>query len=428
MRRNRQRGAGQFSAALAAVPARARGDRPARAGARDRRGAVAGNRRAATVPAGDPSLRAGPGVTRDDGSRVVGQGPGGAGCLPQTCARLSPRWPAARWRALPGPAAIGPAGRPRQRQSWGDGMSARWRSSAGAAARLAGVVRPVGHRLPGRRGAVMLNVALLAVAAVLGGVIYYAYRPAAAAAAPVSYVTVQRGTVQATISASGNARPARDASVNFQTSGRVSEIDVRVGQHVRAGQLLARLDATLAELNLQAAEDSLAAAEAALSAATSGRSSSGQSGGSSSGRSGNGASSAAGQVESDEASVASDQASVLSAEQALAQTRLTAPAAGTVAAVNGSVGQSVSGGGATSASGSSSNTSSGSGSSGGGSSSSSSSSGSGSGSGSSTAFIELVQQVPLKVTAYFDEADAVKVRVGQRAVVTFDALPGRTAR
>src|SRR5215470_14965009 len=366
-------GAGQFSAALAAVPARARGDRPTRAGARDRRGAVAGNRRAATVPAGDVSLRAGPGVTRDDGSRVVGQGPGGAGCLPQICARLSPQWPAARWRALPGRAAIGPAGRPRQRQSWGDGMSARWRSPAGVAARLAGVVRPVGHRLPGRRGAVMLNVALLAVAAVLGGVIYYAYRPAPAAAAPVSYATVQRGTVQATISASGNARPARDTSVNFQTSGRVSEIDVRVGQHVRAGQLLARLDATLAELNLQAAEDSLAAAEAALSAATSGRSSSGQSGGSSSGRSGNG-SSTAGQVESDEASVASDQAIVLSAEQALAETRLTAPAAGTVAAVNGSVGQSVSGGGATSASGSS-NTSSGSGSSGGG----RSSSGSGSG-------------------------------------------------
>src|SRR5262249_23658254 len=54
-------------------------------------------------------------------------------------------------------------------------------------------------------------------------------------------------------------------------------------------------------------------------------------------------------------------------------------------------------------------------------------SGSGSGSGSSSAFIELVQQVPVKVTAYFDEADAVKVRVGQPAVVTFDALPGRTA-
>jgi macrolide-specific efflux system membrane fusion protein len=29
-------------------------------------------------------------------------------------------------------------------------------------------------------------------------------------------------------------------------------------------------------------------------------------------------------------------------------------------------------------------------------------------------------------TAYFDEADAVKIRVGQPAVVTFDAIPGST--
>src|SRR5262249_3779227 len=185
-------------------------------------------------------------------------------------------------------------------------------------------------RLRGRRGWVMLNVALLAIVAVLGGVIYRAYRPAAAAAAPVRYVTVQRGTVCATVSANGNARPAWDTSVNFQASGRVSKIYVGAGQQVDAGQLLARLDAAVAELNLRAAKDNLASAKAALSSA----------------RSAGNASS--GQVQSDKASVATDQASLVSAEQALAETKLRAPAAGTVVAINGSVGQSVSGGGVSS--------------------------------------------------------------------------------
>ena len=111
------------------------------------------------------------------------------------------------------------------------------------------------------------------------------------------------------------------------------------------------------------------------------------------------------------ASVASAQSSLQSAQRNEDETALTAPVAGTVAAVNGQVGSPASGSGSGSSSSSSSN-------SGSGSSSSSSSSSSG--------FIVLTDLALLDVKVGFAESDAAKVKVGQAATVTFDALPGQT--
>ncbi len=123
----------------------------------------------------------------------------------------------------------------------------------------------------------------------------------------------------------------------------------------------------------------------------------------------------------DRASVLQAQVSLASARRTLAETVLRAPSAGTVAKVNGTLGQSVSAGGTSAGSSSSSSSSSTSASTTGSTSSGSTSTGSGSSSG----FVELVDLKGLQVTASFSESDAAKIRLGQAGTVTVSALPNK---
>ncbi|MCU1372865.1 MAG: efflux transporter, family, subunit [Actinomycetia bacterium] len=119
----------------------------------------------------------------------------------------------------------------------------------------------------------------------------------------------------------------------------------------------------------------------------------------------------AAEIATDEAGVLSAQSVVDSAQQALDETALVAPAAATVSSVSGSVGDAVNG---TSTSSSSAA----------GAASATGSTASGSSSSSATSgFIVLTDLKTLQVVAGFSEADAAKVKVGQSAIVTFDALP-----
>jgi macrolide-specific efflux system membrane fusion protein len=217
---------------------------------------------------------------------------------------------------------------------------------------------------------------------------------------------VMRGTVVSSVSASGAVDSTKSRSLDFATSGTVTAIKVQAGDKVTKGQLLAQLDQTSAEENVQSAKANLTVADAADTSTASGYS-----------------------------SYVSAKNAYNQAERALEGTKLTAPFSGTVVAVNGTVGGSSSG---TASTGSSSGASSGSsgstgsqGSSGGGSSSSGGSSGSSSSSTSSsstsTGFIELADPSKLKVTGEFTESDAIKLKIGQSADVTFDALSGVTA-
>jgi multidrug efflux pump subunit AcrA (membrane-fusion protein) len=112
------------------------------------------------------------------------------------------------------------------------------------------------------------------------------------------------------------------------------------------------------------------------------------------------------------ASVTSAQQQLASAQQNEDQTVLTAPVAGTVASVTGTVGQySSSGGGATSSSSSSS---------------SSASASTSNSSSSASGFVVLTDVSSLDVKVGFTETDAPKVHVGQDATITLDALTGKT--
>jgi macrolide-specific efflux system membrane fusion protein len=263
--------------------------------------------------------------------------------------------------------------------------------------------------------------------------------PTSSARTSTQTVTAERGVVQSTVTGSGNIEAGTDLNVNFQTSGNLSNVDVQVGQHVEKGQLLATLDQSSAQLTLDQAEQNLTAAEDQLSSAQSGSSTStgsttGASTSSSSTSGSTSTTSSAQSIASAQAAVDSAQPSVDNAQTALDGTKLYAPISGTIVSLASlSPGDTVSAGSTGNASTTtSSGTSSASGSSGsssgttagstGGSSTSTSSSGS-SGSASSP-FAEIVNTSKMTMTVAFSESDVGKLKVGQTATVSPDALSG----
>jgi macrolide-specific efflux system membrane fusion protein len=249
-------------------------------------------------------------------------------------------------------------------------------------------------------------------------------------------VSAQKGVVQSTVTGSGNIQAGTSDDLNFQTSGTLSAVDVKVGQHVNKGQLLATLDPTNAQLALDQAESQLTAAQDQLSSAESGSSTStgSSSGGSSSSSSGSSTTStttSASSIATAQAAVDTAQANVNTAQTALNNTKLYAPISGTVASVASlSTGDSVSAGSAGGTSGASTGSTSGSstgsststaGSLG---SSSSGTTGTSSTSTTSSPFVQIVNTSTMTMTVSFSESDVNKLKVGQAATVTPDALSG----
>lgn len=72
------------------------------------------------------------------------------------------------------------------------------------------------------------------------------------------------GTLVATVSATGAIEPKSITALSFLANGNVSQVLVKRGDTVSAGQTLAQLDTTALDLQLAQADASLAAAEAAL--------------------------------------------------------------------------------------------------------------------------------------------------------------------
>ncbi|MFD2466983.1 efflux RND transporter periplasmic adaptor subunit [Amycolatopsis silviterrae] len=174
---------------------------------------------------------------------------------------------------------------------------------------------------------------------------------------------------------------------NFTTAGKVTSIDVKVGDVVSAGQKLATIDSSQASKQLQVAKANLAVAEDNLATAD-----------------------AQSNTTALQAKVDQAQLDVDNAEAALAATTLTAPGAGTVTAVNGTVGQQTGSGSSNSSAASGSNGQSG-------------QQSSASTSSSSTGFIDITDMGNLVVSTSVAEIDVSKVKTGQKATVTLNATP-----
>jgi len=84
--------------------------------------------------------------------------------------------------------------------------------------------------------------------------------PAVAAPAPVVKAKVEGSVLDAT----GYVVPRREATVSAKVTGKVTEVFIEEGMRVEAGQLLARLDASVPKAELALAESQLASARAAL--------------------------------------------------------------------------------------------------------------------------------------------------------------------
>lgn len=109
-----------------------------------------------------------------------------------------------------------------------------------------------------RRRLLVLSGVLVVVA---GGVAtWWVLRPAEASTEPV-VATATVGTQRQTVVASGTVEPAEQADLAFTVSGTVTEVLVKEGDQVTAGQALASVDDTLLTAQRDAAQAALDAAE-----------------------------------------------------------------------------------------------------------------------------------------------------------------------
>ena len=240
-----------------------------------------------------------------------------------------------------------------------------------------------------RRPVVVVPAAIV----VIGGAVALGLRASGSNAANNSAATtneqlytVQPTTMQQTVSATGTIEPAVTEDLSFTSAGTVTAVNVKAGQKVKKGAVLATIDSAALQSALQQANASYASAQAQLSDDEAAAASSEQ-------------------IASDEANVAAQQANAAAALGDLAGASLTAPIAGTVATVNLTVGQvlSSSGSSGTDVTGT-----------GGGSGRFPSSDGS---SDSSTAQIEVVSNA-FVVNLSVDTATVGKIKAGQSATVT----------
>lgn len=75
---------------------------------------------------------------------------------------------------------------------------------------------------------------------------------------------VTRGEILQTVSATGAVEAAKKLDLNFVNSGKVQEIDVKVGDHVEEGAIIAKLDTSQLDSQLVQAKASLSSATADL--------------------------------------------------------------------------------------------------------------------------------------------------------------------
>jgi len=162
---------------------------------------------------------------------------------------------------------------------------------------------------------------------------------------------VSRGTLRKTISASGTIRGARQADLGFTVGGRIERILVEVGQAVAEGELLAEMDSTQQELALLRAQNAYELAKIS------------------------GTPNALREAELD----------LKLAQTNLANTKIQAPFAGVVTAVNFQAGEQVS---------------------------------------ANNPVVSLLDNSVFYVEIAVDELDVHQIRQGQLALVEVDALPG----
>ncbi len=164
----------------------------------------------------------------------------------------------------------------------------------------------------------VLGVLVLAVAVIGFAIWWFLIRTTdggTAAATPTDQVVAATtGDMSRTVSATGTVAAAQSASLSFSSPGTVTAVNVKAGDTVTTGEVLASIDPVQLQADVSAAQSSVASAEAKLSDDRAA-----------------GASSA--QLAADEASVTSATDALTSAQADLAGASLVSTFDGTVASV-----------------------------------------------------------------------------------------------
>jgi len=109
----------------------------------------------------------------------------------------------------------------------------------------------------------IVSVVLVVVLAT-GGVWYYKAKNAKGATNNFIFGNVTRGSVSKKINATGTVQIPTQYNLSFNGKSKITQVNVAVGDSVKAGQVLAKLDETVANQQIQQAKTSLANAQASL--------------------------------------------------------------------------------------------------------------------------------------------------------------------
>jgi multidrug efflux pump subunit AcrA (membrane-fusion protein) len=114
----------------------------------------------------------------------------------------------------------------------------------------------------------------IVVLAAIGGLIYYeavvvpAQQTAAAAQPVMQTATVRRGNITLSASGTGTLVAANQVQLGFGSSGKLIELDVKVGDQVQAGQVLAKIDNTSQAIQLVQAKRAMSNLTSSVAIAT----------------------------------------------------------------------------------------------------------------------------------------------------------------
>jgi multidrug efflux pump subunit AcrA (membrane-fusion protein) len=261
------------------------------------------------------------------------------------------------------------------------------------------------RRLRTRRG---IAAIVVAVAVIATGIWWFGVRStgssASSTAATKQLVAVSTGSMGTTVSAEGTVAAAQTDDLSFTSSGTVTAVNVKAGDAVTAGQVLATIDSASLQSAVTSAKASLASANATLSDDRS-------------------ASASSAQITADEANVTSANDALTTAQSNLDGASLVATFDGTVSTVDLTVGETLGNSGTSGTSTTGSASGSGQSSSSLGSSSASAlpgatSNAASSSSSSSTSQIQVVSKGRYTVDLSIDSDNVDEVAVGQSAKLT----------
>src|SRR6185312_6101950 len=121
-----------------------------------------------------------------------------------------------------------------------------------------------------RRGWLIALAAVLVVGLVGSSLAYFQVTKSPAVS--FTQATITTGNLSVKVSATGPVGANAQYNMNFAATGQVREIDVQIGQHVKQGQVLAKVtvDMTALQDNLNQAQIGVSAAQASLNSANAG--------------------------------------------------------------------------------------------------------------------------------------------------------------